>query len=117
MERRYEIRKREILQDTEIKPHVTDGMLKRLEQFAEPFAAAFVRCDSRANVRMYLGGLLSDADRKNVESIAYPYDRPRGALQSFIGQSSWPHPPLQQELARQAGKDVNARVKVWRVPV
>lgn len=106
MERRYEIRKREMLQDTEIKPKVTDGMLKRLEQFAEPFAAAFVRCDSRANVRMYLGGLLSDADRKNVESIAYPYDRPRGAWQSFIGQSSWPHPPLPQELARQVGKEL-----------
>lgn len=106
MERRYEIRKREILQDTEIKPQVTDGMLKRLEQFAEPFAAAFVRCDSRANVRMYLGGLLSDADRKNVESIAYRYDRQRGGLQYFIGQSSWPHHPLQQELARQVGKEL-----------
>ncbi len=106
MERRYQIRKREILQDTEIKPQVTDGMLKRLEQFAEPFVAAFVRRDSRANVRMYLGGLLSDADRKNVESIAYRYDRQRGGLQYFIGQSSWSHHPLQQELARQVGSEL-----------
>jgi SRSO17 transposase len=104
MERRYEIRKREILQDTEIKPQVTDGMLKRLEQFAEPFVAAFVRRDSKANIQMYLGGLLSDAERKNVESIAYRYDRQRGGLQYFIGQSSWSHHPLQQELARQVGK-------------
>jgi SRSO17 transposase len=106
MAQRYEIRKREILQDTEIKPPVTDGMLKRLEQFAEPFVAAFVRRDSRANIQTYLGGLLSDAARKNVESIAYHYDRPRGALQSFIGQSSWSHHPLQQELARHVGQEL-----------
>ena len=104
MERRYEIRKRQILQDTQIKPGVTKGMLKRLEQFTEPFAAAFVRRDSRANIQTYLGGLLSDADRKNVESIAYHYDRQRGGLQYFIGQSSWSHHPLQQELARQVGQ-------------
>lgn len=61
MERRYEIRKREMLQDTEIKPQVTEGMLKRLEQFAQPFVAAFSRRDSRVNVWIYLGGLLSDA--------------------------------------------------------
>lgn len=106
MERRYETRKREILQDTEITPHVTDGMLNRLEQFAEPFVAAFVRRDSKANIQMYLGGLLSDADRKNVESIAYRYDRQRGGLQYFIGQSSWSHHPLQQELAHQVGKEL-----------
>jgi len=106
MERRYESRKREILQDTELKPQVTEGMLKRLEQFAEPFAAAFVRRDSRANIPMYLGGLLSDADRKNVESIAYHYDRRRGGLQYFIGLSSWSHHPLQQELARQVGNEL-----------
>jgi len=106
MERRYEIRKREILQDTEIKPQVTEGMLKRLEQFAEPFVATFVRRDSKANIQIYLGGLLSDVDRKNVESIAYRHDRQRGGLQYFIGQSPWPHHPLQQELARHVGKEL-----------
>ena len=34
---------------------------------------------------MYLGGLLSDLQRKNIESIAYRYDRERAALQYFIG--------------------------------
>jgi SRSO17 transposase len=106
MERRYEIRKREILQATQIQPQVTEGMLKRLEQFAHPFVAAFSRRDSRANVRVYLGGLLSDAARKNVESIAYHYDRQRGGLQYFIGQSSWSPHPLQQELARQVGREL-----------
>lgn len=106
MERRYETLKRQLLNDTEIKPQVLEGMLKRLEQFAEPFVAAFIRRDSRANVRMYLGGLLSEIDRKNVESIAYRYDRHRAGLQYFIGLSSWSHHPLQQELAREVGKEL-----------
>jgi SRSO17 transposase len=106
MERRYEILKRQLLNDTEIKPQVLEGMLKRLEQFAEPFVAAFIRRDSKANVRMYLGGLLSEIDRKNVESIAYRYDRHRAGLQYFIGLSSWSHHPLQQELAREVGKEL-----------
>jgi SRSO17 transposase len=37
MDRRFEIRKREILQEADIRPRVADGMLKRLEAFAQPF--------------------------------------------------------------------------------
>jgi hypothetical protein len=37
MEQRFEIRKREILQEADIRPRVADGMLKRLEAFAQPF--------------------------------------------------------------------------------
>jgi hypothetical protein len=66
-------------------------MLKRLEQFVEPFAAVFIRHDSKPNARMYPGVLLSDVDRKNVESIAYQCDRHCAGLQCFIGLSSWPH--------------------------
>jgi len=104
MEQRYELRKRQILNDTEIQPQVAEGMLKRLEHFAEPFVSAFIRRDSRANVRLYLGGLLSDVERKNVESIAYRHDRSRAGLQYFIGLSPWSHHPLQQELVRQVGQ-------------
>jgi hypothetical protein len=39
MERRFEIRKRRILQEADIKQQVTQGMLERLEQFAESFIA------------------------------------------------------------------------------
>ncbi|MCX6575475.1 MAG: IS701 family transposase [Candidatus Aminicenantes bacterium] len=106
MERRFEIRKHAILHDAQIKPQVAEGMLKRLEQFARPFVVSFARHDSQANVRMYLGGLLSDLGRKNVESIAYRYDRDRGGLQYFIGVSPWSHCPLQQELSRQVGTEL-----------
>lgn len=50
--------------------------------------------------------MLSDLERKNIESIAYRYDRDRRALQRFIGTAPWDHQPLQQELVRQIGLDL-----------
>lgn len=106
MEQRFEVRKQEILNETDIKPQVVDGMMKRLEQFAQPFIATFGRREPKENAQMYMSGLLSDLERKNVESIAYRYDRSREALQKFIGQAPWDHQPLQQELARQVGVEI-----------
>jgi len=106
MERRFEVRKREILKEAEIKPQVAEGMLKRLEQFAQPFVDSFGRRESKENAQMYIGGLLSDLERKNIESIAYRYDRDRGALQYFIGLSPWAYHPLQQQLAHQIGTEL-----------
>jgi len=106
MERRFEVRKQEILKEADIKPEVVNGMLKRLEQFAQPFIASFGRREPKENAQMYICGLLSDLERKNVESIAYRYDRPREALQKFIGQAPWDYQPLQQELAKQVGIEI-----------
>jgi SRSO17 transposase len=106
MERRFEIRKREILEEAEIKPQVADGMLKRLKQFAQPFIASFGRREPKDNAQIYMCGLLSDLERKNVESIAYRYDRDRRAIQQFIGITPWDHQPLQQELAQQIGAEI-----------
>jgi len=106
MKRRFEVRKREILKEADIQPQVANSMLKRLEQFAQPFIAAFGRPEPRENAKMYICGLLSDLQRKNIESIAYRYDRDRRALQKFIGTAPWNHKPLQQELARQIGNEI-----------
>lgn len=106
MEQRFEVRKQEILKESDIKPQVVDGMMKRLEQFAQPFIASFGRREPKENAQMYMSGLLSDLERKNVESIAYRYDRSREALQKFIGQAPWDPQPLQQELARQVGTEI-----------
>jgi len=106
MERRFEVRKQQILKETDIQPQVVNGMLKRLEKFAQPFIASFGRREPRENAQMYMCGLLSDLQRKNIESIAYRYDRPREALQKFIGTAPWSHNPLQQELSRQIGVEI-----------
>jgi SRSO17 transposase len=106
MERRFEVRKQEILKEADIKPQVVNGMLKRLEQFAQPFIASFGRREPKENAQMYICGLLSDLERKNVESIAYRYDRTRESLQKFIGTAPWDYQPLQQELVRQIGAEI-----------
>jgi SRSO17 transposase len=106
MERRFEIRKREILEQAQIQPQVAEGMLKRLTQFAQPFIASFGRREPKENAQIYICGLLSDVERKNVESIAYRYDLDRQALQKFIGSAPWAYQPLQQELARQIGAEI-----------
>lgn len=106
MERRFEVRKRKILQEAQIKPQVSNGMLKRLEQFAEPFIASLTRREQKEHTRVYIAGLLSDLQRKNVESIAYRHDQDRRGLQRFIGSAPWSHWPLQQELAQQVGAEI-----------
>lgn len=106
MERRFKVRKQEILKEAAIQLQVADGMLKRPEQFAQPVIASFGRRDPKENTPMYRGGLLSDPERKNIESITYRYDQDRQALQKFIGTAPWDHQPLQRELVRQIGIEI-----------
>jgi len=106
MERRFEIQKRKILQEADIKPQVFNGMLKRLKQFVEPFVISLGRREPKENAHIYVSGLLSDLQRKNVESIAYRYDLDRRALQRFVGSAPWDHQPLQEELAKQVGNEL-----------
>jgi SRSO17 transposase len=103
MERRYEVRLRELLDDAVVSPELLDRMLARLEEFVEPFAACLTRCKQRKLAQQYVAGLVSHVERKNVESIAYHHDEDRQALQKFIGQYGWDHRPLIGELTRQVG--------------
>ncbi len=101
MERRYQVRLQELLDDAVASPDQWQGMLTRLERFVEPFAALLVRSKQRKLAQQYVAGLASRVERKNVESIAYCHDQDRQMLQKFIGQYSWDHRPLVGELARQ----------------
>jgi SRSO17 transposase len=106
MERRFRIRLDELLLDTEVRPGLLRGVLPRLEEFLEPFVRSLRTADQRTNVNHYVGGLMSDLDSKDVESIAYLYDRDRQGLQKFIGQSEWDHRPLLDELARSVAREL-----------
>jgi len=103
MERRYQVRLQELLEDAVVDPEQCHGMLSRLSQFVEPFAACLVRSKQRMLARQYVAGLASQMKRKNVESIAYHHDQDRQMLQKFIGQYTWDHRPLVAELVRQVG--------------
>ncbi len=103
MERRYQVRLQELLDDAVVEPEQYQGMLARLERFVEPFAELLVRSRQRTLAQRYVAGLASQVERKNVESIAYHHDQDRQMLQKFIGQYTWDHRPLVGELVRQVG--------------
>ena len=104
MDRRFELRKAEMLADCEVSPAVFQGITSRLEEFAKPFVACLHRPEQRQHAHIYLNGLLSDVGRKNAETIAYRYDEERQGLQTFIGTAPWDYKPLLLELARQVGE-------------
>jgi SRSO17 transposase len=109
MERRFEIRKRELMKECHVSPAIFAGMMDRLQQFLTPFTAALWRRETKENARTYVAGLLSDLERKNVESIAYRNDQDRRALQQFIGEAPWDYRPLLDELVRQVGAELGQR--------
>jgi len=106
MERRFELRKEAMLAECEVLPQVFQGAVERLAKFVEPFADLLGQPVQRQHATDYLSGLISDLERKNVESIAYRHDQDRGKLQHFVGCAEWDHQPLMTELARQVGQEL-----------
>lgn len=106
MEPRFERRKEQLLAGCQVPPTLFRGVMRRLEDFAQPFAASLPSPESRTHSHTYLAGLLSDVERKNAESIAYRYDLDRQVLQRFVGEVDWDHPPLIDELSRQVAATI-----------
>lgn len=104
MEARFEERRRELLNECEIASQALNQVLPRLETFMEPFVASMVRREQVEHSQTFVQGLLSDLERKNVESIAYHFGQERMPLQCFVGTSDWDHGPLRDELVLQVGK-------------
>lgn len=106
MERRWKARLEGMVAECEVKPGSLQDVTERLGSFVAPFAALLSQPAQRQHAADYLAGLVTDLERKNVESIAYRHDQDRGPLQHFIGCAEWEHQPLLQELARQVGEEV-----------
>lgn len=60
MERRYQARLEELLDDAEVRPCLWRGLLPRLETFLEPFVRSQCCWEQRTNAQHYVSGLLSD---------------------------------------------------------
>jgi SRSO17 transposase len=106
MERRFEARLEEMLEDAEVPPEMLEGMLTRLETFVEPFTVALGELAQRRHALEYMTGLLSDLKRKTGEAIAYLHDQQRQGIQKFIGHVAWAHQPLFATLADQVGEQL-----------
>ena len=106
MERRFELRKEAMLAECEVSPEVFRGVEERLAKFVKPFTELLTQPAQRKHAEEYASGLISDLERKNVESIAYRHDQDRRNLQHFMGCAEWDHGPLMMELARQVGEEL-----------
>jgi SRSO17 transposase len=108
MERRYELRLEQMLAQAAVAPELMQGLLKRLEAFAKPFAKSLAAPEQQRHVAEYMTGLLSKLERKTGEAIAYLHDQERQGLQKFLGHVLWDHKPLLETLALQVGEDLGA---------
>jgi SRSO17 transposase len=95
-----------MLEEAQVEAELLEGIPDRLAKFVEPFTHSILQAKQRRRAAEFIGGLLSDVERKNAESIAYRHDRERKEMQYFLGESRWDHQPLLIELARQVGREL-----------
>jgi SRSO17 transposase len=101
MEARYALRKSQLLDECQIAPEMFEQVLPRLDTFMTPFVRIFQGQAAAQHAQTYVCGLLSNVERKNIESIAYRFGQSRLPLQSFIGWDEWDDTPLRDELRGQ----------------
>src|SRR6266513_3934691 len=101
MEARYALRKSQLLDECQIAPEIFEQVIPRLSTFMKPFVRIFQGQAADQHAQTYVCGLLSNVERKNIESIAYRLGPSRLPLQSFIGWDAWDDAPLREELRSQ----------------
>jgi len=101
MEARYAFRKTQLLEECQVAPEIFEQVIPRLYSFMKPFVKIFHGQAADQHAKTYVCGLLSDIERKNVESIAYRFGQSRLPLQGFIGWGAWDDEPLRQALRDQ----------------
>lgn len=106
MEADFAKRKQELLDECTVAPQVFDQVMSRLERFMEPFVEPFVRRQQVEHALTFVQGLLSDVEKKNVESIAYRFGEDRMPLQWFVGVSDWNDEALRDVLIKQVGQQL-----------
>jgi SRSO17 transposase len=101
MEARYALRKTQLLAACQVVPEIFEQVIPRLYTFMKPFLKIFRGQVADQHAKLYVCGLLSDIERKNVESIAYHFGQSRLPLQGFMGWEAWDDAPLRQTLRDQ----------------
>jgi len=106
MDARYAERLEALLEEAQVETEMLEGIPERLVEFVEPFTRSILQAKQRRRAAEFIGGLLSDVERKNAESIAYRHDQERKEMQYFLGESKWDYQPLLVQLATQVGRDL-----------
>src|SRR2546427_10175386 len=100
MEARYAFRKTQLLDECQVAPEIFEQVIPRLYTFMEPLVKIFHGQGPEQHAKTSVCGLLSDVERKNIESIAYRFGQSRLPLHGFIAWNEWYAGPLGQASAR-----------------
>lgn len=106
MDARFGERLEAMFEEAQVDAEVLAEVPQRLVEFVEPFTRSILQAKQRRRAAEFIGGLMSDVERKNAESIAYRHDQERKEMQYFLGESQWDHQPLLVELATQVGREL-----------
>jgi SRSO17 transposase len=104
MEAAYATRQQPWLEACQVAPEIFHQVMPRLETFMAPFVDTFCRQAPSQHAQTSVRGLLSDVERKHVESIAYRFGQDRLPRQRFIGWAEWEEEPLRQALMGQVAQ-------------
>ena len=103
---RSSLRKAQLLEECQVAPEVFAQVLPRLRTCMAPFVDTLQGQAPRAHAQTSVQGLLSDVERKNVESIASHCGQDRVGLQGFLGWEDWDDAPVRQTLRSHVGQHV-----------
>jgi SRSO17 transposase len=78
---------------------------KELAKFLALFAGRFRSRPGFALLAIYVQGLLSDLQRKNVESIALEFDKPPRTLQRFLESIKWDETGVRDDCQRLVARE------------
>ena len=101
MEARYTIRKHQLLAECQVAPEIFEQVITRLYTFMTPFVKIFQGQVAEQHAKTSVCGLLSNLERKNIESMADRFGHSRLPLQAFIGWDAWDDAPLRSALRSQ----------------
>ena len=101
MDARFAIRKRQLLAEGRVAPEIFEQVIPRLYTFMTPCVTIFQGQVADQHAKTDVCGLLSNVERKNVESIAYRFGHSRLPLPAFIGWDKWDAEPWRAEWRRQ----------------
>jgi SRSO17 transposase len=104
MEARYTIRKHQVLAECQVAPEIFEQGIPRLSTFMTPFVKSFQGQVAEQHATTSVCGLLSNLERKNVESIASRFGHSRLPLQAFSGWEEWDDEPWRSALRSQVEK-------------
>jgi SRSO17 transposase len=90
---------------------------RELNEFTAWFGGTFGRSEPAALFELYLQGLLSDAERKNVEAIALKLDGPERVrnLQRFMSDYQWDEPWMRKRHWELCAQTLSDPQGVWSI--